>query len=298
MVTVTPACPVRHAASAWRSSAPGGLSGAVEDSTRRRRAASVVRGSITTRSQTGHGPRSPRGLADNPGRRVRAGSRGIQEGKVVSRHRSPEGRRAYHGPPLSALAAAAGSGGAHRSTALPSAFPTPMHAIAAVVVGGTLAAAAQQALTTALPAVDHGIAAARAGFSSAVAPRAATDAVSTVSPVVPEPAVADATSLVKAADLQQAAAQARAKSVAAAAAAAPAAAPRLAPRLAPPAPAAPAAAPRPAVAGGAVRILSGPVTSGFGGRWGTVHQGLDIAAPIGTPIHVPMAGTVISSGPA
>ena len=216
----------------------------------------------------------------------------------MSRHRSPEGRRAYHGPPLSALAAAAGSGGAHRSTALPSAFPTPMHAIAAVVVGGTLAAAAQQALTTALPAVDHGIAAARAGFSSAVAPRAATDAVSTVSPVVPEPAVADATSLVKAADLQQAAAQARAKWVAAAAAAAPAAAPRLAPRLAPPAPAAPAAAPRPAVAGGAVRILSGPVTSGFGGRWGTVHQGLDIAAPIGTPIHVPMAGTVISSGPA
>ena len=55
---------------------------------------------------------------------------------------------------------------------------------------------------------------------------------------------------------------------------------------------------RPAAAGGAVRILSGPVTSGFGGRWGTVHQGIDIAAPIGTPIHVPLAGVVISSGPA
>jgi murein DD-endopeptidase MepM/ murein hydrolase activator NlpD len=176
---------------------------------------------------------------------------------------------------------------------LPSVFPTPMHAVAAVVVGGTLAAAAQQALTTALPVVDDGIAAARASFNSAVAGPAA---VATVAPVVPEPTVADATSLVKAADLQQAAAQARAKSVAAAAAAAPAAAPRVAPRLAP---AAPAAAPRPAAApGGAVRILSGAVTSGFGGRWGTVHQGLDIAAPIGTPIHVPMAGVVISSGPA
>jgi len=211
----------------------------------------------------------------------------------VSRHRSPKGRRAYHGPPLSALAAAAGSGGAHRSNTLPSVFPTPMHAVAAVVVGGTLAAAAQQALTTALPVVDDGIAAARASFNSAVAGPAA---VATVAPVVPEPTVADATSLVKAADLQQAAAQARAKSVAAAAAAAPAAAPRVAPRLAP---AAPAAAPRPAAApGGAVRILSGAVTSGFGGRWGTVHQGLDIAAPIGTPIHVPMAGVVISSGPA
>ncbi len=58
-------------------------------------------------------------------------------------------------------------------------------------------------------------------------------------------------------------------------------------------PAAAAAAP-----GGAVRIVSGRVTSGFGSRWGTSHQGLDIAAPIGTPINVPMAGTVISSGPA
>ncbi|MBN9098983.1 MAG: M23 family metallopeptidase [Pseudonocardia sp.] len=45
-------------------------------------------------------------------------------------------------------------------------------------------------------------------------------------------------------------------------------------------------------------MVVGQVTSGFGGRWGTVHQGLDIAAPIGTPIHAPLAGTVISSGPA
>lgn len=225
----------------------------------------------------------------------------------MSRHRSPKGRRAYHGPPLSALAAAAGSGGAHRSVALPSVFPTPMHAVAAVVVGGTLAAAAQQALTTALPAaVDDGITAARASFDRAVGGSAAA----TISPVVPEPAVADASALVKAADLQQAAATARARAVAAAAPAvapavgipgAPAAA---APRAAAPAPAAPRVAapaaprPAPAAAGGGVRILSGPVTSGFGGRWGTVHQGLDIAAPIGTPIQVPTAGVVINSGPA
>src|ERR1700754_911515 len=49
---------------------------------------------------------------------------------------------------------------------------------------------------------------------------------------------------------------------------------------------------------GAVRMVSGRVTSGFGGRWGSFHQGLDIAAPIGTPIRAPLAGTVISSGPA
>ncbi|BBG01122.1 MULTISPECIES: M23 family metallopeptidase [Pseudonocardia] len=52
------------------------------------------------------------------------------------------------------------------------------------------------------------------------------------------------------------------------------------------------------VAGGAVSIVSGRVTSGFGSRWGSQHMGLDIAAPIGTPINVPIAGTVISSGAA
>lgn len=49
---------------------------------------------------------------------------------------------------------------------------------------------------------------------------------------------------------------------------------------------------------GAVSIVSGRLTSGFGARWGSQHKGLDIAAPIGTPIRVPLAGTVISSGPA
>lgn len=53
-----------------------------------------------------------------------------------------------------------------------------------------------------------------------------------------------------------------------------------------------------ASAGGAVSIVTGRVTSGFGTRWGTGHMGMDVAAPIGTPIHVPLAGTVISSGPA
>ncbi len=245
---------------------------------------------------------------------------------VVSRHRSPKGRRAHHGPPLSALVAAAGSGGAHRSIPLPSVFPTPMHAVAAVVVGGTLAAAAQQAFTTVLPAFDDGASAVRASLDRAVgiAPAAAT-----VTPVAPEPPVADASSLIKAADLQKTVAEERAVTAATAAAPALAAPVVGAPPLAKPPAAVPAApsvpsvragapaigapripavapaigAPRvpavaPAAAGGSVRILSGPVTSGFGGRWGTVHEGMDIAAPIGTPIHVPLAGVVISSGPA
>lgn len=35
------------------------------------------------------------------------------------------------------------------------------------------------------------------------------------------------------------------------------------------------------------------ISSGFGPRWGTMHQGLDFAAPIGTPIYAPFDGKVI-----
>ncbi len=43
---------------------------------------------------------------------------------------------------------------------------------------------------------------------------------------------------------------------------------------------------------------AGRVTSCYGPRWGTMHQGIDIAAPIGTPIHVPQDGVVLQAGPA
>jgi murein DD-endopeptidase MepM/ murein hydrolase activator NlpD len=43
---------------------------------------------------------------------------------------------------------------------------------------------------------------------------------------------------------------------------------------------------------------AGRVTSCYGPRWGTMHQGVDIAAPIGTPIHVPEDGVVLQAGPA
>ncbi|NEK59383.1 M23 family metallopeptidase [Geodermatophilus sabuli] len=43
---------------------------------------------------------------------------------------------------------------------------------------------------------------------------------------------------------------------------------------------------------------TGRVTSCYGARWGTMHQGVDIAAPIGTPIFVPADGVVLQSGPA
>jgi murein DD-endopeptidase MepM/ murein hydrolase activator NlpD len=47
---------------------------------------------------------------------------------------------------------------------------------------------------------------------------------------------------------------------------------------------------------GLVWPVAGPITSGFGPRWGSFHYGLDIGAGYGTPIHAAAAGTVIYSG--
>lgn len=49
-------------------------------------------------------------------------------------------------------------------------------------------------------------------------------------------------------------------------------------------------------ASGFIWPVSGVVTSGFGFRWGRMHEGIDISAPAGTPIRAVASGTVILSG--
>ena len=47
---------------------------------------------------------------------------------------------------------------------------------------------------------------------------------------------------------------------------------------------------------GFVWPVSGVLTSGFGWRWGRMHEGIDISAPCGTPIRAAASGTVIFAG--
>jgi murein DD-endopeptidase MepM/ murein hydrolase activator NlpD len=49
-------------------------------------------------------------------------------------------------------------------------------------------------------------------------------------------------------------------------------------------------------ASGFIWPVSGPVTSGYGWRWGRMHEGIDIGAPCGTPIRAAASGTIVYAG--
>lgn len=46
-----------------------------------------------------------------------------------------------------------------------------------------------------------------------------------------------------------------------------------------------------------VRPADGPLSSPFGGRWGRMHEGIDLASPYGAPIRAATDGTIIYAGP-
>jgi peptidoglycan DL-endopeptidase CwlO len=48
---------------------------------------------------------------------------------------------------------------------------------------------------------------------------------------------------------------------------------------------------------GLIWPVNGPIVSGFGMRWGSMHEGVDIAVPAGTPIRAAASGTVALAGP-
>ena len=47
---------------------------------------------------------------------------------------------------------------------------------------------------------------------------------------------------------------------------------------------------------GLIWPVAGPVTSPFGMRWGRMHDGIDIGAPMGAPIHAAASGTILYAG--
>ncbi|GEL20669.1 M23 family metallopeptidase [Pseudonocardia asaccharolytica] len=234
----------------------------------------------------------------------------------MSRHRSPKGRRAHHGPPLLAAWSVAGAGGTHR--ALSPTRPTPPRwaaTAAAVIAGGTLAGAGYAAQTGDLPVVTDAAHMLRLGAEQptgsgapapAEGPVIGADLAALAAPQAAAPAPGTTASLVAAVDPRQEAATAAAKATDAAAAvqavqvakAQEAQRAKTAQAARPPAQVQVALAAQVKSAVGGVQVVAGRVSSGFGMRGGAMHSGLDIAAPIGTPIHTPLAGTVISSGPA
>ena len=87
-----------------------------------------------------------------------------------------------------------------------------------------------------------------------------------------------------------------AQQAAASAAAAAASRSRRSVEAAPPAAHASPPEPTPVASSGFMWPVSGTLTSGFGWRWGRMHEGIDIAAPSGTPVVASASGTVIYSG--
>ncbi|MFC5992738.1 M23 family metallopeptidase [Pseudonocardia hispaniensis] len=212
----------------------------------------------------------------------------------MARHRSPSGAQPDpdHGAPTCALDVR----GAHRLPAPPSASLRGRATIAAVATGAVVAAAQsmvslhpadpvedayRKLAASALIPVTGLETAATGGGGPAAIPAIGGDQLAPDSLSLPEidpRSQTDVRNLTKAVDIGA----------------------RLASEAALLQSALAAGAPQAALSGGTAYVLPtlGQLTSGFGGRWGVMHYGVDIANRIGTPIYAVTDGVVEESGPA
>jgi len=204
----------------------------------------------------------------------------------LGRHRSPSGRP---DPRREAQRRAPAVSGTHRLPPPPTASLRGRATVAAVATGAVVAAGQ----TIAAVAVDHGAGPVTIGALAPVAeirevaePTVPVDAIGgdqlvpdtlTTTPLDPQSQV-DVKNLAKAIDFGRELTERASLLDAALADGAPAAVLRGSTAF--------------------VMPLKGRFTSGFGARWGTSHQGIDIANRIGTPIFAVTDGVVAESGPA
>ena len=221
----------------------------------------------------------------------------------MARHRSPKDRRTHVLPAPRPVSAGAAAGGVHSASLPALTRRAQSRLVVAALVGGSLAAAGQVAQFDVLATAATGADALRRGVdqlltttpprsvvAGAVTAAGRRGLTPTTSPsiVTPDPVgagAADVEALLKATDRQR-----RVETGSPAGAGA-------RPSAVPEGVSNQAAQADGSTAADGVQMLRGRVTSGFGARWGAQHRGLDIAAPIGTPIRAPLAGTVIDSGP-
>lgn len=210
----------------------------------------------------------------------------------MARHRSPRGRRtqtaqvrpAPSGPPVSPGPRLVGAPSVMIAIRTTSA---PVRVIAATVAGGLLALAGETALAASPPLVDTDVF--RLGAAALTGPTTSEAVVVPAAVPVPlESAVADAAALIKAVELERVAADEARR----------AETERVAEETRVAEEARHTVDTGSGLLGGGVQMLTGRITSGYGPRWDAQHKGLDIAAPLGSPIRVPLDGVVIDSGPA